>query len=86
MIAAQNFRSKPFLVISFHSDRSDGRRLGDGRPRHARKDHRTDHHDMAKASFEMSDQIMGKLKQPLRDAAGIHQVARQDEKRRWQGG
>jgi hypothetical protein len=36
---------------------------------------------MTQAPFEMSDQVMGKLKQPLRDATGIHQAARQDEKR-----
>ncbi len=71
------------LGHGFHSDRSDGRGIGDGRTGHACKDHALTTTTWPRPPLRCPTKLWANRNNRLRDTAGIHQVASQDEK--WDG-
>jgi hypothetical protein len=62
-----------------NQDGADGERRGHRRARHGREDHAGQHAGHGQAALHTTDQALGKLHQPARNATGFHDVAGQDE-------
>ena len=61
--------------------RADGGRIGIGRSGDAGEEDHRDDHDVAEAAAAVTDEHARERHQPLRDAAGLHQLSGENEER-----